>query len=778
MPESPTQPVLFSAGAAEAERSVAINGRCMVRKLDGVCVVMVVGVQLAHFSEGDRMAEAHAMVSLVGQGWAKQREVAKAFGCSSRTVRRHQERFNEGGMAALGHRGGFPAGRARLPERRRQQVSRMKGAGRSNREIAAHLGVTEGAVRKLLKRLGWVERGPKQQRLSFDAGADPNVSASPAPHGEPQAKPAAPAADPNVSASPVPHEQPQAVPAEPAADPNVSGQLDDGAFTGDTDPADRAVDRFLAAVGLLDDAVPLFRPGTRVPCAGVLLALPALVASGVFDCARDVYGNIGPAFYGLRTTVLSLLLMALMRIKRPEALKEHSPQDLGRVLGLDRALEVKTLRRKLSRLAALGRAEEFGRALAKRRAGGLGDALGFLYVDGHVRAYHGSRTLPKAHVTQLRLSMPATTDYWVGDARGDPLLVVTADANAGLVKMLPPVLAEVRKAVGDRRVTVVFDRGGYSPKLFQKLVDGNFDVLTYRKGNWRQLPETAFSEHRITVDGHEVVYKLADREVQVGPLMMRQVTRLSDNGHQTPILTTRRDLSAAEVATAMFARWKQENFFKYLLEEYALDALIDYGTVPDNPTRLVPNPRRLALDEELREAREAVKELHSIYGLEADMNRESTRRTMRGFKVAQAPIGAAIREQLELMRDLVARREKTPTHVPIRDVVAGEIIKLAPEKKHLSNVLKMVAYQAESELTRLVEPLYRRADDEGRTLVQTMLATAADLEVEGGELHVRFVPLSAAHRTTALAALCEQLNATKTRFPGSRLTLRFAVKDG
>jgi hypothetical protein len=65
----------------------------------------------------------------------------------------------------------------------------------------------------------------------------------------------------------------------------VSGQLDDGAFTGDTDPADRAVDRFLAALGLLDDAVPLFRPGTRVPCAGVLLALPALVASGVFDCA-------------------------------------------------------------------------------------------------------------------------------------------------------------------------------------------------------------------------------------------------------------------------------------------------------------------------------------------------------------------------------------------------------------------------------------------------------------------------------------------------------------
>jgi hypothetical protein len=28
----------------------------------------------------------------------------------------------------------------------------------------------------------------------------------------------------------------------------------------------------------------------------------------------------------------------------------------------------------------------------------------------------------------------------------------------------------------------------------------------------------------------------------------------------------------------MFSRWRQENFSKYLREEYALDALVDYGT--------------------------------------------------------------------------------------------------------------------------------------------------------------------------------------------------------
>jgi hypothetical protein len=93
----------------------------------------------------------------------------------------------------------------------------------------------------------------------------------------------------------------------------------------DTDPTNRQIDRLFARVGLLDDAAPMFMPGKRIPRAGVLLAVPALVQSGIFSVAEEVYGRIGPAFYGLRTTILAMLLMALLRIKRPEGLKEHAP---------------------------------------------------------------------------------------------------------------------------------------------------------------------------------------------------------------------------------------------------------------------------------------------------------------------------------------------------------------------------------------------------------------------------------------------------------------------
>ena len=105
------------------------------------------------------------------------------------------------------------------------------------------------------------------------------------------------------------------------------------------------------------------------------------------------------------------------------------------------------------------------------------------------------------------------------------------------------------------------------------------------------------------------------------------------------------------------------------------------------------------------------------------------------------------------------------------------VVKLAPERKHLTNLIKMVAYQAESDLLRLVAPHYPRADDEGRTLIQAALASAADLKVTKRELRVTLAPQSSRHRTRAIAALCEELNRRKTLFPGCSLRLRYAVRE-
>lgn len=743
------------------EGTVVINGRCLIRTQDRHRVVIVSGILLSQYALGDRMAEAYAMVNLVEQGWADQNDVARAFGCSERTIRRHQQRFEEGGLPALGHGRGFPKGRQRLGKSRTRLIQRLKAEGHSNCEIGRRVGISEKAVRKTLRRLGW----------------------KPQPHEEALLPLNLPTSDPKRSASSLPPTT--SAPEEPSisSDPKLSAfssaANDLPSLTLDQDPDDRSLDRFLAYLGLIDDAVPLFRSRQQVPHAGVLLAIAPLLQSGVFECAQEIYGGIGPAFYGLRTSLLALLLMALLRIKRPEGLKEHPPAHLGHVLGLDRAPEVKTLRRKLARLASLGRAADFGRALTQRRVALLGEALGFLYVDGHVRVYHGRHPIPKAHVARLRLSVPATSDYWVNDRRGDPLFVVTAEANAGLVRMLPVVLGEIRALIGERRLTVVFDRGGYSPRLFVKLIAAGFDLITYRKGRFPRTARRRFAVHRARIEGQEVTYTLADQGVLLlgGKLRLRQVTRLSETGHQTPILTSRRDLPAIEVAFRMFERWRQENFFKYLREEYALDALAEYALEPDNPTREVPNPVRARIDAELRKAREELDLLKAQYGLEAFSNPEHLRQTMRGFKIAHSGLGQRLRVALRKVYRLEDQRASVPARVPVETVADGPVVKLAPERKHLTNLLKMVAYQAESELFRTVAPYYRRTEDEGRTLIQNALESDADLELTAGELRVTLAPLSSAHRTRAVAALCEELDRQRPCFPGTRLRLRYRVKS-
>jgi hypothetical protein len=88
----------------------------------------------------------------------------------------------------------------------------------------------------------------------------------------------------------------------------------------------------------------------------------------------------------------------------------------------------------------------------------------------------------------------------------------------------------------------------------------------------------------------------------------------------------------------------------------------------------------------------------------------------------------------------------------------------------------MVAYQAESDLLALLRPHYARVDQEGRTLLHELFATAGDIRVCDGELHITLAPLSSPHRTHAAQALCEMLDQTATIFPGSRLRIRFALR--
>jgi hypothetical protein len=556
--------------------------------------------------------------------------------------------------------------------------------------------------------------------------------------------------------------------------------------TGDLDPGNRVIDRLLARMGILDDAAPFFADAEQLPKAGVLLAVPLLVSSGVLGVFKRLFGSLGPAFYGLRTTVVCLFLTALLRIKRPENIKEYNPAELGRIVGLDRMPEVKTLRRKLAALASAKKGEELMRALAELRIEANPDLVGYLYVDGHTREYHGKHPLGKAHITGRRISAPAATDNWLGDERGDPLFLVTSELNAGLTQALPEVLEDVREIVGkDRKVTVVFDRGGYSPKLFAKLKAAGFDLLTYRKGKKDPVPPEEFVEVEVERNGKREKWKVHDKpDVPVGTkkpatkdreavpwLRMRQVSRLREDGESmTQVLTTREDVETVEVLVRMFDRWRQENFFKYMLAEFALDALSEYGVedLPEDMDR--PNPERRELKKERANAKARLDRLLAKLGDEVEQNEESRRRTVRGLKIANAELRKEISEVAAEVEELTARIKELPIRVK-----AEELKQLKRDRKLVVDAIKMVAYQVESDLHRMLFGTYARAEDEGRTLLHAIFQSSAKIEVGQRELTVTIAEQSAPHKTEVLKHLCEEMNKLDVKFPGSELRLVLQV---
>jgi hypothetical protein len=749
-----------------ASNTVVINARCSLRIEADQRVIVVAGLPVHHYRAEDTVAEAYAMVFLVASGFAQQAEVARAFARSERSVRRYQRRYAQGGMAGLGRAAGWRRGRRRISNKRLRSIEMLKSQGLSNRAIAHRLGVSEKAIRKLVGACKPEDSGQLAFTGITTAGGRPPATR------ELSATSAGDDTDRATAST-----DDRAGEGDLIATPGDDGEPVPMSL--DRDASDRSFDRQLAHLGLLDDAAPLFREGISVPGVGALLALPGLIESGLFRIGRKLYGEVGPAFYGLRTTLLTLLFMALLRIKRPEHLKERDPAAFGRLLGLDRAPEVKTLRRRLSRLAAYHCAEQLGAELARLRVDQRGHLMGFLYVDGHVRAYHGQRTIAsRAYVARRHLAMPAGIDYWINDRSGDPLLVITGEVDAALTKALPRLLRQVRDLVGERRVTIVFDRGGWSPKLFSTMIKDGFDVLTYRKGRCRRINERRFIRRRAALDGRWVEYLLHDQPVGLlkGKLRLRQVTRLCDGGHQTQVITSRWDLRDIEVADRMFERWRQENFFKYMREEFLLDALVDYRIEPEDPTRTIPNPERRALDKEIRAARADLVRLEREYGAAAADNAEQRRPTMRGFKIAHGRLGKQLRTARARVALLFAQRRDLPKRIEVHDLAEPAVVKLATERKHLTDIIKMVAYQAESDLLALLRPHYARAEQEGRTLLHELFATVGDIRVCDSELHITLAPLSSPHRTRAAQALCEMLDQTATIFPGSRLRLRFAVR--
>lgn len=561
--------------------------------------------------------------------------------------------------------------------------------------------------------------------------------------------------------------------------------------------ATRTLERVAAAIGELEAAPVAFEAARDVPQGGVLLAVPALLATGLLRHTPSLY-QLPPGFYGLESIFLLLALMALARIPSIEQLRYVAPGEWGKLLGLDRIPEVRTLRAKLALLCqAAGQAERWSATLAKDWiAGQRGSELVF-YVDGHVRVYHGDLTpLPRHYVARERLCLRATTDYWINAMDGQPFLFVNKEVDPGLLATLerdlvpwleanvPLTSAQQQQLAEDpraHRFTLVFDREGYSPEFFRQMQDQRIAILTYHKFPGASWPAEQFAEQDVElVSGERVTMRLAEQETRLSNgLAVRQIRKLTASGHQTAILTTNYQAGRSGLAGSMFARWSQENFFRYMREHYSLDRLIEYGTEPIAETVRVVNPAWRKLDSQIRSQVAQRSRLTAQFGAQA-LAAPLAEAEVHRYEQTKGQLQEEIEGLGRQIEESKKQRKQTEHHIPIQQLPEEDrFTRLRTERKHFIDTIKMISYRGETSMASVLRESLARCDDT-RALLRQIYATEIDLlpDPENKTLTVQLHHLTQSAHDAALQKLCVHLNETETVFPGTDLRLVYKVGSG
>ena len=226
----------------------------------------------------------------------------------------------------------------------------------------------------------------------------------------------------------------------------------------------------------------------------------------------------------------------------------------------------------------------------------------------------------------------------------------------------------------------------------------------------------------------------------------------------------------------MFARWAQENFFRYMREHYGLDRLIEYGTEPVPDTIRVVNPAWRHSDSQIRSFTAQRSRLMAQFGAQT-LAEPLSEAVVEHYQQSKGQLRQEIETLTREIDELKLRRKETAHHIPVQQLPESDAFtRLRTERKHFIDTIKMIGYRAETNMASLLRENLARADD-ARALLRQIYDTEADLlpDAEAGTLTVRIHHLTQAAHDQALEKLCEQLNATETVFPGTKLRLVFKV---
>ncbi len=729
------------------------GGGCVV-EVDGQVEVSVGGILVGRYQTGDTGARNAVLVGLAADRHMHLGHLARAFGLSEEALRLIRRRHEQEGLPriVMPRRGGGPS---KVDNGLRRRLEQMFAEGLSVTEAHARVSrrrkisrATVGVVRR--------EWGAAKAAAKVTDAAPPVSTAT-------QAQPL----ELPLAIAPV-EEAKEAAPV-PALTATVPTEITTPSAQSLPPSEDAATSS--APDAALDVALPSVAAGGEPHAApfvqhvGGWLILAAMARYGLYRLVSDICAKERLDEGAVRVAVDSFALSLAMRQGCVEGVRRLATPTAPTLLRSERAPSADWVRRTLGRFADVG-AERFHLGMAGHyldAARGL-DGPAVFYVDNHLRPYTGQAVLRRGWRMQDKRPRPGTTDYYVHDEDGRPVLRVVSPSHASLTEVIFPVADLLRAGLGDdQRILLGFDRAAAFAETLKDLREESFEFVTYERRPYRMLRPKEF-KHEMALDVGGTVEQIQYSEFWVamrrGRGDVRRIAMRTPEGRQVNILAMSRE-PAPRLISILRGRWGQENGLKHAVERWSINHLDGRRTEPVAPDTIIPNPARRRLDRALRMA-----------CVEEGLARRQLANLDKG-NPRHEEAKRDLEEALAMQRDLLEQRQTVPARAPVAETeLAGKLVFHPARYKTVLDTIRIACANAEADLAAALAPLLPRAAEAKKTLAN-LLASPGRVKLRAKEIRVELAPAATGPEQAAFERFFAKVSADRLRLPGDHRTLNF-----
>lgn len=342
----------------------------------------------------------------------------------------------------------------------------------------------------------------------------------------------------------------------------------------------------------------------------------------------------------------------------------------------------------------------------------------------------------------------------------------------------------------ESRFTIIFDREGYSPDFLNEMWEKRISCTTYKKNVTDKWTESEFKELEVIMPNSEkITMKLAERNIVLKEYKIddtarkkfhvREIRKLTESGHQTSIISTDFKSKTEQIAVIMFSRWSQENFFKYMCEHFGIDRVIELGTEEIEGTKKVFNPAYKEIDSQIKKLNGIVSKKILVFGELSMENEPIDEKKLKEFIIKKSGLKDKIDELKSEIHKLKEKRKSTDKHIQISKLPDNQKFSgLLQEKKHILDLIKMIAYRAECAISSILKEAMAKSDkEEVKSFLRMVYKADVDIlpDYDNNLLIISIHNFNNNSADNSARHLFKILNESETNFPSTNLRLFFKL---